>query len=76
MYAGGAGLFTPTLQSGEIVSPKKPFPAPVLPVGVAGHIVYSGSAPGLVAGALQVNFRWSGSDTPHSLQIGDTLLLP
>jgi len=74
MYAGGAGLFTPSLKTGELVSTTKPWPAPVLPVVVDGDILYAGAAPGLVAGALQVNFRLSESGVPNALQIGDTML--
>jgi uncharacterized protein (TIGR03437 family) len=74
MYAGGAGLFTPSLRTGELVSFNKPWPTPALPVMVNGDILYAGSAPGLVAGALQVNFRLSDSGGPNSLVVGDTML--
>ena len=66
LYATGEGKVTPAGSDGRIVSGAVgTLPRPVLPVSVkingqdipATDVFYAGSAPGLVAGALQVNVR-------------------
>ena len=57
-YVDGAGLLTPALPDGSIAA--QPLAKPVLPVSVTiggkpATILYAGSAPGLVAGIIQVN---------------------
>ncbi len=58
LFATGAGLTTPASVDGLLAA--APYPAPALPVSVTidgqpAHIIYVGAAPGLVAGALQIN---------------------
>jgi uncharacterized protein (TIGR03437 family) len=60
LFATGTGQTDPPGIDGKPASP--PLPAPVLPVrveiaGANADILYAGSAPGLVAGVLQVNVR-------------------
>ena len=60
IYATGAGLMNGPTTDGAITSLTPPFPATQLSIGVliGGYpatIQYSGAAPGLVAGAIQVN---------------------
>lgn len=60
IYATGAGSMQPTLPDGQIVTTTNAKPA--LPVivyfnGVSAEVLYAGPAPGIVAGALQVNMR-------------------
>jgi uncharacterized protein (TIGR03437 family) len=58
LYATGAGLTTPSSVDGLLTT--APYPKPILPVsvsiyGLPAQVIYAGAAPGLVAGALQVN---------------------
>jgi uncharacterized protein (TIGR03437 family) len=58
IFMTGAGRMNPAQRDGETTPLTGPFPEPVL--GVAcnlGQVVYAGAAPGLVAGAVQVNVR-------------------
>jgi uncharacterized protein (TIGR03437 family) len=60
IYATGAGSMQPTLSDGQIVTTTNAKPA--LPVIVyfnstSVEVLYAGPAPGIVAGALQVNVR-------------------
>jgi uncharacterized protein (TIGR03437 family) len=60
LYAAGAGLMAPPSPDGRITG--LPLSYPLLPVSVLvdgrdAEVIYAGSAPGLVAGVLQVNFR-------------------
>jgi len=60
IYATGAGLMNGPTTDGAITSLTPPFPATQLSIGVliggySATIQYSGAAPGLVAGAIQVN---------------------
>ena len=59
LYATGMGVLSPAASDGMIVV-STPLPAPVLPVrvtigGRSAQVLYAGSAPGLVAGAIQIN---------------------
>jgi len=61
LYATGVGVLNPTVPDGTIVS-STPLPVPVSPIqvtigGQAATILYAGAAPGLVAGAIQINAR-------------------
>jgi uncharacterized protein (TIGR03437 family) len=61
IYATGAGQMNPAVLDGAITG-TAPLPKPVAPVSVtigdiAARVIYAGAAPGLVAGALQVNAR-------------------
>lgn len=61
LYATGAGTMNPTASNGIVIT-TTPLPAPVLPVqltigGQKAEILYSGAAPQLVAGVLQINAR-------------------
>jgi uncharacterized protein (TIGR03437 family) len=78
-WAGGAGVFQPALTTGEIVT-SPPWPKPVLPVQVISNgqplpIKFVGSAPGFIAGALQINVSVTSdlNCSPCHLQIGDTV---
>ncbi len=80
VYATGEGQTAPRVPDGTVVSASQ-LPKPLLPVGltiggIAAEVVYAGSAPGLVAGVLQVNARVPEEVTPGSalevvLAIGD-----
>lgn len=59
IYATGAGLMNPAVPDGAITG-TDPLPKPVAPMTVTigdigAQVLYAGAAPGLVAGALQVN---------------------
>jgi uncharacterized protein (TIGR03437 family) len=59
LYATGMGALSPAVGDGTIVS-STPLPQPVLPVqvsigGKTAQVLYAGAAPGLVAGAIQIN---------------------
>ena len=65
VFMTGAGRMTPAQPDGSLGPPSPPFPAPVLGVGASiGQVLYAGAAPGLVAGAVQVNVRISEEVTP------------
>jgi uncharacterized protein (TIGR03437 family) len=73
IYATGEGLSDPTLEDGEIVGDT--LPSPRLPVSVQfeetpGRTLYAGGAPGLVAGALQIN-----AEIPLDAPTGDAVRL-
>jgi uncharacterized protein (TIGR03437 family) len=76
IYCTGGGAADPSAADGSVVASKPPFPALRLPVsvtvgGVASpEISYSGLAPGLVAGVIQINAR-----IPDSVQPGANLLV-
>jgi len=60
LYASGAGQMVPTATDGAITGtdPARPLAqVSVLVDGQITEVVYAGAAPGLVAGALQVNIR-------------------
>jgi len=64
IYATGAGQMNPAVPDGAITV-ADPLPKPVAPVTVTignvdADVLYAGAAPGLVAGALQVNARIPG----------------
>ena len=64
VFMTGAGRLNPPQPDGSLGPLSPPFPAPVLGVGSSiGQVLYAGAAPGLIAGATQVNIRISG-DTP------------
>jgi uncharacterized protein (TIGR03437 family) len=80
IYATGAGLMNVPTTDGAITSLTPPFPATQLSIGVEiggvpATIQYSGAAPGLVAGAIQVNAYVpqsapSGAGVPIVLSVG------
>jgi len=60
IYATGAGSMLPAVPDGQIVTTANAKPA--LPVtvnfyGTSAEVLYAGSAPGIVAGVLQINVR-------------------
>jgi uncharacterized protein (TIGR03437 family) len=60
LFATGAGLTTPASVDGVLNPQIAPYPKPVLPVSVTingelAHITFVGAAPGLIAGALQID---------------------
>ncbi len=59
LYASGAGLLMPAAQDGAVTSDLAAIvqPVSVLVDGQETEITYAGPAPGLVSGAIQVNFR-------------------
>jgi len=67
LYASGAGLLTPAGQDGAVTSDLAATvqPVSVLVDGQDTEITYAGPAPGLVSGALQVNFR-----LPQQITVG------
>jgi uncharacterized protein (TIGR03437 family) len=61
LFATGAGLMDPSVADGTLAV-EPPWPAVKLPVtayffGSPGEVLYAGSAPGMVAGIVQVNVR-------------------
>lgn len=67
LYATGAGAMAPTPTDGQVTG--NILANPTLPVtvqigGMAAEILYSGAAPGLVAGLVQVNCRVPQGVTP------------
>ena len=62
-WVNGAGRFQQPLEDGAIVGPERA--APLLPVSVfldqatplPTEVLYAGTAPGMIAGIMQVNFR-------------------
>ncbi len=81
-WANGAGRFQQSLVDGAIVGPERA--PPVLPVKVflvqsqslPAEVLYAGTAPGMVAGMMQVNFRiplnaGPGSYSGIEMHVGD-----
>lgn len=68
LFATGVGLLSPPAADGTILS-QPPLPAPALPISVTSgnrqlEVTYAGNAPGMVAGAIQVNVRLSPGTPP------------
>lgn len=62
VYMTGLGIMTPPLADGQLGPLQPPFPVPLLGVGatvngVITQVLFAGQAPGLIAGAVQVNLR-------------------
>lgn len=78
MYATGEGQTVPVGTDGKLAAP--PLPVATLPVtvrigGIDAPVLYSGGAPGLVAGVIQINARVPqevppGPDTPIVIRFG------
>jgi uncharacterized protein (TIGR03437 family) len=67
IYATGSGPVVPSLSDGEIATGASTTSAANVSVtigGVAAQVLYAGSAPGLVAGALQINVIVPAGVTP------------
>jgi uncharacterized protein (TIGR03437 family) len=86
-WVNGAGRFQQALEDGAIIGAERA--SPVLPVSVlldqAGpaplpaEVLYAGTAPGMIAGVMQVNFRIpanaaTGSYSAIELHVGDFLV--
>ncbi|MDR3701346.1 MAG: SBBP repeat-containing protein [Candidatus Sulfopaludibacter sp.] len=77
VFLTGAGRMTPPQADGSLGPMAPPFPATALGAGCnLGQVLYSGAAPGLIAGAVQVNVQLSqntgtGSSVPVVIYIGD-----
>jgi uncharacterized protein (TIGR03437 family) len=81
IYATGAGLLSPAVTDGTIVSATN-LPLSVAPVSVtiggqAATVGYRGAAPGLVAGVVQINVQvpagvTPGAAVPVTLSVGNT----
>jgi uncharacterized protein (TIGR03437 family) len=75
IYATGAGLMDPPMADGAIAPLSLPLPKPRLGVAVRvggfdAAVQYAGAAPGLVAGAIQVNAL-----VPDGVPVGDAVSL-
>ncbi len=80
LYATGEGAANPASATGQITSGST-LPTPVLPVaarvaGQTARVLYAGAAPGLIAGAMQVNVQIP-EDTPSgavliAIKVGET----
>jgi uncharacterized protein (TIGR03437 family) len=62
VYLTGAGALSPALADGSFGPLTPPFPAPVADIGasidgIPADVLFDGQAPGLIAGATQVNVR-------------------
>jgi uncharacterized protein (TIGR03437 family) len=59
LYATGAGPLDPVPEDGRVVQgdPPRTQPATAYVGGCQAEVLYSSSAPGLIAGAIQVNLR-------------------
>lgn len=77
VFMTGAGLMTPRQQDGSITPLTPPFPMVALGVSCSlGQVTYAGAAPGLIAGAVQVNVQISqnvtvGPKVPFVIYIGN-----
>lgn len=79
LYATGAGVMSPNLVDGQAAgstSSQPTLPVSVMIGGINAQIAYEGSAPGLIAGLLQVNFVVPttiapGSSVSVTLTVGD-----
>ncbi len=81
IYATGEGITNPPGVDGQLAL--SVYPKPVLPVsvrigGIEAEVQYAGAAPGLVAGAMQVNVRVPssvapGDEVPVILKVGDKI---
>ncbi|MEK7405329.1 MAG: glycoside hydrolase family 99-like domain-containing protein [Acidobacteriota bacterium] len=80
LYATGEGQTNPAGVDGQVatgVLPKPLLPVSVTIGGLAAEVLYAGAAPGMVAGAMQVNARVpaataAGAATPVVLTVGKT----
>ena len=66
LFGSGFGVFSPDVADGQVVTgvpPRVSAPVRATVGGVAAAVDYAGAAPGLVAGAVQLNLRLS-SNTP------------
>jgi uncharacterized protein (TIGR03437 family) len=73
VYLTGTGALNPTIADGSLGPTTSPFPAPVAGVsatigGVDAPLTFAGQAPGLIAGATQVNIQ-----IPQSVPVGDAI---
>jgi uncharacterized protein (TIGR03437 family) len=82
LYATGGGQTSPAGVDGAVVSasvlPWLQLPVTVTIGGQPARVLYAGGAPGLVAGAVQVNVQIpeetpSGATVPLTLQVGDQI---
>ncbi len=77
LYLTGAGRTIPGQRDGSLTSPIPPFPSVALGASCnIGQVTYAGAAPGLVAGAVQVNVQISqdtasGARIPIVIYIGN-----
>ena len=61
LFGTGAGALNPTPQDSSVIQGTPPLAPPTMAfigAGCMGDVLYSGSAPTLVAGVIQVNVRW------------------
>lgn len=80
VYMTGTGSLTPSLADGSVGPLSPPFPAPSHGVSatigsVAAPVMFAGQAPGLIAGATQVNVQVpqgapSGASVPLTISVG------
>jgi uncharacterized protein (TIGR03437 family) len=75
VFMTGAGAMLPPIGDGQLGPLQPPFPAPVLGVsatvhGVEAPVLFAGQAPGLIAGAVQVNIQ-----IPAGTASGDAKLI-
>ena len=84
IFATGGGKLTPSLEADEIAGlplshARNPVRVDLLQFGA--EVLYAGSAPGLVAGVLQINVRILGAASALTIvdvkiQVGDALSIP
>jgi uncharacterized protein (TIGR03437 family) len=77
VFMTGAGRMTPPQADGSLGPMAPPFPGTALSAGCnLGQVLYSGAAPGLIAGAVQVNVQLSqsagtGNSVPIVIYMGN-----
>ena len=74
LYATGMGALSPAVADGTVIS-STPLPVPALSVqvtigGKTAQVLYAGAAPGLVAGAIQINVS-----VPTGIPSGDAAVI-
>ena len=84
IFANGAGIYTQSLEDGSVAGTNPTSPTATIAIYDLQHsvyqkVLYAGTAPGLVAGALQVNFQLPSTKWPEDqfiLVVGDSYSQP
>jgi uncharacterized protein (TIGR03437 family) len=81
LYVTGEGQTNPSGVDGKVTAAAPPFPSPILPVtvdvgGLAANVIYSGAAPALIAGTMQIVVQipaavQPGGYVPVNVRVGE-----